>query len=97
MHKSRLRASGAGRLAPESGAVAKSTKILPDGTHEIQCPITGGLALGVHLDNDIIIYNTCVVSLWPDQVSNVEDDRELNEAIQAMDWRTYKDFVESLK
>lgn len=80
-------------------AAALTTKIREDGIHEIQCPIQGGLALGVRVTDRILVYNTCVSDnlLWQDQVNNIEDDRELNETLQRMDWPMYKQFVDALR
>jgi hypothetical protein len=80
-------------------AAVLSTKIREDGLHEIQCPMPGGLALGVRITDRILVYNTCVSDnlLWQDQVNTIEDDRELNETIQSMDYHKYKQFVEAIR
>lgn len=35
--------------------------------------------------------------LREDQISNIEDDKELNEAIQTMSWLKYRAMVDALK
>ena len=66
-----------------------------DDLYAIQTTLKGGLGLGVNSSNGIVIYNTCVTDemLRSDQVSNIEDDKELNETIQSMNWRDYRIMV----
>jgi len=76
---------------------ARKTEQRPDGKFKMQLAIQDGLARGViDTANDVVVYNTCVSDLWPDQVSDIEDDRQLNDALQSMDWLQYKAFVEAI-
>jgi hypothetical protein len=71
-----------------------------DGLYEIQTPLQGGLGLGVNdVSNGVVIYNTCITQemLREDQIGNIEDDKELNEAIQSMSWLKYRTMVDALK
>jgi hypothetical protein len=71
-----------------------------DGLYEIQTPLQGGLGLGIHdVSNGIVIYNTFVTEemLRADQVKNIEDDRELNEAIQTLGWLKHRVVSHSIK
>lgn len=55
--------------------------------YEIQTPLHGGLGLGVSDEtNCIVIYNTCITEemLREDQVRNIEDDKELDDALESL-------------
>lgn len=81
-------------------SATRRVKKRDDDLYEIQTPLKGGIGLGVHDGNNgVVIYNTCVPEemLRADQLSNIEDDREINEAIHSMSWLEYRMMVDVLK
>lgn len=70
-----------------------------DGLYEIQTPIQGGLGLGISDFSDfIVIYNTCITEkmLRADQVKDIEDEKELSEAIQSLGCLEYRTLIEPI-
>lgn len=82
-------------------SIARNTEEIADGIHKVQLPLPdGGLALGFNdRVTNIIVYNTYVSKdlLGAQQVNDVEDDRELNEALQKMNHSEYKLIYEAMK
>jgi hypothetical protein len=81
--------------------MARQTEEIAKGVYKMQLPlIVGGLALGVRdRTNNIIMYNTYVSpdTLYGQQINDIETDRELNEALQSMNYSEWRLIGEAMK
>lgn len=82
-------------------SMGHNTEEIAEGIYKAQLPLSdGGLALGFNdRVNNIVVYNTYVSRemLGSKQISDVEDDRELNETLQNLGTFEYRLIGESLK
>ena len=82
-------------------SMARQTDEIAEGVHKIQLPLkNGGLALGFNDKvNNIVVYNTFVSKqlLGLKQLNDVDDDKELNEALQNLDHSHYKLIYDAMK
>ena len=82
-------------------SMARNTEEIVKGIYKVQFPLPdGGLALGFNdRVSNIVVYNTYVSKdqLGTQQINNIEDDKELNEALRNLNLLQYKLIYESMK
>src|SRR5258706_3214632 len=81
--------------------MARNTEEIAVGIYKAQLPLhNGGLALGFNdSTNNLVVYNTYVSPdmLGARQINDIEDDRELNEALRSLNSSEYRLIVEAMK
>lgn len=82
-------------------SMARNTEEIAKGIYKVQLPLPdGGLALGFNdSTSNIVVYNTYVSKgqLGVQQINDIEDDKELNEALQSLNHSEYKLIYEAMK
>lgn len=82
-------------------SMARNTEEIAAGIYKVQLPLPdGGLALGFNdRKSNVVVYNTYVSKnqLGAQQINDIDDDKELNEALQNLNHSEYRLIYEAMK